>query len=224
MGKMERIPEGLELMLDVEQAHVYGAADLSRVNGTLVEALREHFPEFSEGRVLDLGCGTGDMTMRIAQAYPRTKVLGIDGSPAMLELARRHVVDCGLEERIELTEGHLPDVCLESRAFDAVVANSLLHHMAEPVALWQTINRCGRPGAPLLVVDLIRPDSFEAAQALVETYAGRGHPRVKQEFLHSLCAAYTVEEVREQLSVAGKAWIQVEAVNELQWKAWGLCR
>jgi ubiquinone/menaquinone biosynthesis C-methylase UbiE len=224
VGTMERIPEGLELMLDVEQAHVYGAADLSRVNGTLPEALREHFPEFSEGRVLDLGCGTGDMTMRVASAYPHTKVLGIDGAPAMLEIARRHVVDCGLEERIELTEGHLPDVCLESRSFDAVFANSLLHHVAEPVALWRTMNLCGRAGAPLLVVDLIRPDSFEVAEGLVEAYAGRGHPRVKQEFLHSLCAAYTVEEVRQQLSRAGMAWIQVGAANELQWKAWGLCR
>jgi ubiquinone/menaquinone biosynthesis C-methylase UbiE len=221
---MERIPEGLELMLDVEQAQVYGAADLSRVNGTLPEVLREHFPKFSDGRVLDLGCGTGDVSMRVAWAYPDVKVLGVDGSPAMLELARRHVADCGLEGRIELTEGHLPDVCLESRSFDAVIANSLLHHVAEPVALWQTMNRCGRAGAPLLAVDLMRPDSLEAAERLVEEYSGRGHLRVKQELLHSLCAAYTMEEARQQLSEAGMAWVQVEAVNELQWKAWGLCR
>ena len=140
----------------------------------------------------------------------------------MLELGQGYLRESGLETRIELRRGYLPNAGLEAHAFDAVVANSLLHHLAEPADLWRTVRRCARPGSPVMVVDLIRPDGPKEAHALVERYAQRGHPRVKQDLFNSLCAAYTVEDVRGQLDEAGLAQMQVEAINELQLKVWGL--
>lgn len=221
MSRMERVPESTELMTDAEQAQAYAGADLRRFNSTLPEEFQRHFAHFTGGRVLDLGCGTADITIRLAQACPGMTLVGVDGSPAMLELGRNAIEEHGLQARIELRQGYLPDANLEADAYDAVVANSLLHHLAEPDVLWRTIRDCARQGAPVLVVDLVRPDDPEQARALVEAYAGKGREIVKQDLFNSLCAAYSVEDVRGQLREAGMSWMQVEAVSELQWKAWG---
>ena len=224
---MERIPEPLELMLDADQAYAYATADLSRFNSALVEEFQRHFAEFRAGRALDLGCGTADISVRFANAYPTATVVGIDGSPAMLEMGRKLVHDRGLDSRIELRLEHLPLGGLGGRdeqdteKFDAVLANSLLHHLAEPGDLWNTIRFCARPGAPVAVVDLIRPAGVDEAHALVQKYAGRGNPVVQEDFFNSLCAAYTLQDVREQLRAAGWMGIEVEALNEVQWIAWG---
>ena len=219
---MERVPESVELMLCADQAHAYGTADLSRFNRTLIEEFQRHFGKLRQGRVLDLGCGTADIAVRLAAACPDITVVGIDGSPAMLELGRGYVQANDLAARVELRLAYLPHAGLEIGRFDAVVANSLLHHLADPADLWRTIRSCAQPGAPVMVVDLIRPADPEEARALVEMHAGRGHPLVQQDFFNSLCAAYTVEEVRHQLHEEGLTEMQVEAVSALQLKAWGI--
>ena len=218
---MERTPEPLELMLDAEQARAYGMADLSRLNSTLITEFQRHFGGFQGKRVLDLGSGTADIAMRFAELYPEATIVGIDGSSAMLDLGREFIAARGLQSRIELRLARLPVVGNDAEKFDAVVANSLLHHLSDPFDLWSTISACARPGAPVMVVDLVRPADPEDARALVEKYAGRGHPLVQQDFFNSLCAAYTVEDVRSQLQEAGLTAMQVQAVNELQFAVWG---
>jgi len=94
--------------------------------------------------------------------------------------------------------------------------------LSDPADLWSTIKNCIRPGTAVIVVDLVRPDDPAEAMRLVKEYAGRGHPVVQQDLYHSLCAAYTVDDVRLQLRDAGMGWMHVEAVSELQMKAWGV--
>lgn len=218
---MERIPEAAELMLGLEQAQAYAGTDLSQLNAKIIEAFRMHFAEFSSGEVLDLGCGTADVTIRFAQAYPQATLVGIDGASSMLEMGKARILEAGLEKRIELRKGHLPNAELGHGRFDALVANSLLHHLDDPAGLWRTVKRCVRAGAPVMVVDLIRPHDPDAARLLVEKYAERAHPQVKQDFFHSLCAAYTVQDLRRQLDAVGFPGMRVEAVDELQMKIWG---
>jgi 2-polyprenyl-3-methyl-5-hydroxy-6-metoxy-1,4-benzoquinol methylase len=221
---MERVPEPQELMSDVEQAQAYGSADLTRFNGALIDEFQRHCADFTGGRVLDLGCGAADIAIRFARAYPLTTVVGIDGSEAMLELARQGVEGSQLNGRIELRAGYIPEARLEEDAYDAVVANSFLHHLSDPSVLWSTISLCARPGAAVMVVDLIRPQDAEQAMRLVEEYAGRGRPVVKKDLFNSLCAAYTVDEIEDQLRVAGMEWMHVKAVSELQLMVLGFAK
>src|SRR5438552_15056207 len=134
---MQRTPEP-ELMDDQEQAAAYAAADWSESHGKIPGYFRERFPQFKRGHVLDLGCGTADVTIRFARAFPDITALGVDASDAMLAFGRRHVRAAGLVSRIILAKTYLPDPALETRTFDAVICNSLLHHIASPVALWRT--------------------------------------------------------------------------------------
>jgi hypothetical protein len=64
------------------------------------------------------------------------------------------------------------------------------------------------------VQDLMRPESPEAAQAMVDQHA-RGEPDVlRRDFFHSLCAAFTPDEVRTQLAAAGLDALMVEPVTD----------
>jgi len=217
---MERIPEP-ELMNEQEQAAAYAAADWSESHGKIPGYFRERFPLFTAGRVIDLGCGPADVTVRFVKAFSGVTALGVDGSDAMLEFGRRRVREAGLNSRITLENRYLPDTALETRAFDAVICNSLLHHFADPIALWRTAALCARPGAPVLMVDLLRPPNHETVVRLVNEHAKEAPPVLQRDFIASLHAAYTVDEVRQQLRAAGLNGFQIDQVDELHLVGWG---
>src|SRR5215471_20675266 len=217
---MERIPEP-ELMDEQEQAAAYAAADWSESHGKIPGYFRDRFPQFTAGHIIDLGCGPADVTIRFAKAFPQVTALGVDGSEAMLAFGRRHVREAGLDSRIRLENRYLPDTALETRTFDAVICNSLLHHFADPIALWRTAALCARPGAPVLMVDLLRPPNHETVVRLVNEHAKEAPPVLQRDFIASLHAAYTVDEVRQQLRGAGLDGFQIDQVDELHFVGWG---
>jgi ubiquinone/menaquinone biosynthesis C-methylase UbiE/uncharacterized protein YbdZ (MbtH family) len=217
---MARTPEP-ELMLDEEQASAYAGADLSELHEPMLARFRERFPLFSGSRILDLGCGSADVTMRFAKAYPSTFVLGIDGSDAMLARGQNAVSSAALEDRVVLERHYLPDDSMPAFSFDAVISNSLLHHLLEPSSLWQTVRLCAKPSAPVMVMDLRRPADPEAAQQLVQRYAAEAHPALRRDFFNSLRAAYTAAEIRQQLRAAGLTAFRVEESGDLHITVWG---
>jgi ubiquinone/menaquinone biosynthesis C-methylase UbiE len=208
-------------MDEQDQAAAYAAADWSEAHEKIAGYFLERFPEFVAGRVLDLGCGTADVTIRFARTFPKVTLLGVDGSDTMLSFGRRAVREAGLDSRITLEKRYLPDSAIETRTFDALICNSLLHHFADPVLLWRTANRCVKAGAPVLIVDLVRPADHDTAVQLVKEHA-QGAPAVlEKDFTASLHAAYRVDEVREQLITAGLPHFNVEQVDVLHLIAWG---
>src|SRR5262249_19060972 len=102
-----------------------------------------------------------------------------------------------------------------------VICNSLLHHFAEPLAFWRTAARCGKPGTPVLIVDLLRPSSHEEAVRLVREHASDAPPVLQRDFIASLHAAYTLEEIREQLESVGLKSFHIDHADELHVVVWG---
>ena len=218
---MQRTPEP-ELMDEQEQASAYAAADWSESHGKIPGYFRERFPQFSHGHAIDLGCGPADVTIRFAKAFPDVTLLGVDGSEAMLGFGRRHVREAGLEARITLENRYLPAAALETRTFDAVICNSLLHHFKDPVALWSTATRCAKRGVPILMVDLLRPPNHDAAVRLVHEHAKEAPEVLRRDFIASLHAAYTLDEVDGQLRAAELKTFRLDQVDELHFVGWGL--
>jgi SAM-dependent methyltransferase len=216
---MERIPEP-ELMEDREQARAYAVADFSEPHDAFVRHFQRLFPFFAQGRVIDLGCGAADVTIRFARAYPQATLVGVDGAEPMLHLGREAVARAGLDSRIVLRRLRLPAGAL-SGDYDAVISNSLLHHLAEPASLWQAVARAARPSAPVLVMDLLRPASRDAALTLVRLHAADAPPVLVRDFFNSLLAAYRPDEVRRQLRDTGLMHLDIEVVSDRHWLVWG---
>jgi ubiquinone/menaquinone biosynthesis C-methylase UbiE len=204
-----------------EQARAYAEADFSEPHQAFVAHFQRLFPDFSPQQAIDLGCGPADVSMRFARAFPKTHILGVDGAEAMLSFGRRAVEESGLTQRLRLHKCYLPDVQLPARAYDGVLSNSLLHHLDDPAVLWQTVRHVARPGAAVLIMDLMRPASIREAQDFTRSYAADAPPVLQHDFYHSLLAAYRPDEVRQQLDGAGLSQLHVEAVSDRHLLIWG---
>jgi ArsR family transcriptional regulator len=100
--------------------------------------------------VADVGTGTGFVAAGIAPKAGR--VIAVDNSPAMLEVARKNLDDLGLKN-VELVEGDVGALPIESGSVDAVFANMVLHHAEGPTSMLREIARIAKPGGVVAVVD-----------------------------------------------------------------------
>lgn len=198
---MDRILEP-EIMDNQAEADAYARADFAESNQWYADHFTADYPDHLH-EIVDLGCGPADVTIRVAHLAKHARIIAVDGSAAMLEFARRAVHTGHLSQRITLHLGRLPGLDLPEHHFNAVLSKDMLHHLPDPQVLWSEVRRLGRPGAAVYVMDLVRPDSPMEAREIVERVAANEHPILKEDFYNSLCAAFTVEEVRNQLDSAG---------------------
>ena len=218
---MERRPEP-ELMDSEEQTLAYAEADFEESNELFTRMLLEVFEDLpADGRLADLGCGPADICIRIAHRLPGWHITGIDARENMLRHARDAVVAAALGERVTLHQAYLPDAGLGEQVFDVITSNSLLHHLPDPMTLWESARQLGRGGAAVLVMDLVRPANEHEATGLVDTYATDAPPILREDFYNSLLAAYTVEEVSDQLQRAGLGHFSVLRPSDRHWLAAG---
>jgi ubiquinone/menaquinone biosynthesis C-methylase UbiE len=197
---MERILEP-EIMDGEAEAAAYARADFSDSNQAYVTDVVTSFPTHL-GRVVDLGCGPGDIAIRLRRAAPTARITAVDGSRAMLAIAQQALHAAGLAGAVSVVEGRLPGVALPAGSFDLVLSKDMLHHLPDPQVLWSEVRRLGRPGAAVCVMDLCRPGSAATAHEIVERVSAAEHPLLKMDFYNSLCAAFTADELRAQLAVA----------------------
>lgn len=213
---MERVPEPEELMNDIEQALAYARADFSEANQLFISLLEDIADDTGlQGALLDLGCGPANIPLELARRHANLRIDALDGAAAMLDLARQHLdEDDAIASRIRLMCEYLPCPALQHGSYQSVVSNSLLHHLADPGVLWQTVRECAAPGAHVVVMDLMRPTSALAVDSLVETYTLDEPDVLRRDFRNSLFAAYTLEEVAKQLDDAGLDSLQLAAVSD----------
>jgi trans-aconitate 2-methyltransferase len=221
---LERTPEP-ELMDAADQVAAYAAADFAASDMAVLEQFARLCGDDPGDRLLDVGCGPGNISVLLAHRWPRARVLGLDGAPRMLAVAReRWLAEPSLTGRLAFVEACLPlrDTALPGAPFTAVLSNSLLHHLHDPAVLWQTVAQLAAPGAFVCIQDLRRPASPEAVEALVVSQM-EGAPEVlRHDYRASLHAAFTPEEVQQQLEQAGLAGqLQVAPLQERYLLVWG---
>jgi ubiquinone/menaquinone biosynthesis C-methylase UbiE len=212
---MQRVTEP-ELMNNPSQAKAYAEADFDAAHSQIVEAFAACFPGVElAGNILDLGCGPGDISFRFAGRFPACRVIGVDGAAAMIKLANQrkaHAATTG--DRVSFIEGLIPGAAIPQISYAAIISNSLLHHLHDPRALWETITRYAGVETLIYVVDLYRPQSTSEARRLVDEYAA-GEPEVlRRDFYSSLLAAFEPREVKAQLAVAGLEGLSVEVISD----------
>lgn len=217
---MNRILEP-ELMNDPEQALIYAQEDFEQENQGFVDRFRDYFPDFSEGHVFDLGCGPGDIPIRFARLFPSCRITGVDASAPMVRLAEDAVQQAGLSGRITFSCERFQDLAGVSIA-DAAISNSLLHHVPNPLQFWHTLRLAVKPGSPVLVMDLLRPDSPEDAQAIVDRYASDAPDILRRDFYNSLLAAFTEDEIGAQLAQMNLTRLLIDVIDDRHWVVGGI--
>ncbi|MCM3845778.1 class I SAM-dependent methyltransferase [Pseudonocardia sp. DR1-2] len=105
-------------------------------------------------RVLEIGCGTGNVLLRATEAVPTATVRGVDPDPEAVAMARRKAAEAGVE--LELQVGVAEDLPLDDGSVDRVLSSLMLHHIAADarVAALREAHRVLAPGGSLHLVDL----------------------------------------------------------------------
>lgn len=120
-------------------------------------------------RLLEIGVGTGALLPELKSRA--AEVIGVDHSPAMLEEARRRLSEAG-KKGIELRLGEMTHLPLMDGGAGCVVANMVLHHAADPLAVLKEMVRVLEPGGAVVLADLARHEREWAREQLADQWLG----------------------------------------------------
>jgi tRNA (cmo5U34)-methyltransferase len=123
-------------------------------------------------RLLDLGCGAGNYTLRIMKETGPLECHLADLSPRMLERAQARI-ETANAVAVHTHQGDLRQLQLEDNSFDCIVASAVLHHLRDD-ADWQHVfdqlHRWLKPGGVLLVADVVVCDESKINTLLWRRY------------------------------------------------------
>jgi ubiquinone/menaquinone biosynthesis C-methylase UbiE len=166
-------------------------------------------------RVLDVGCGTGNLLRTTGKQHPGTELVGLDPDPKALARARRKTRRAGLNVRLD--HGFAQDLPYPDSSVDRVFSSLMLHHLDTPSkdALLAEVRRVLRPDGLLLLADAVldehghghRPGGRRMREHLLDNVGDAVSHRIAS-------AGFTVEPTRTMaLRIGGRIGI-VRAVPE----------
>ena len=131
--------------------------------------------------ILDVGCGPGDLAAMLSERIPEARIVGLDLSSSMVELARRKATGDG---RLRFEVGDVTSLPFESGSIDLVVSTLSLHHWPNAGAGFSEIARVLRPGGMAFVYDLRLVTVEAGALPDVARQAGLPVSRLRRERIH----------------------------------------
>jgi ubiquinone/menaquinone biosynthesis C-methylase UbiE len=213
MSSLPRVLEP-EVMDTAEEARDYDAMDHTAVNRAFVADFLALSPDTR--CVLDVGTGTAQIPIELCRADPAAHVIAVDAADHMLTLARANIERAGLSARIATRLADAKRLPVPANFVNAVMSNSIVHHIPEPRSVLAEMLRAVQPGGVLFVRDLVRPDDETQLEALVRLHGGEGEHGRKM-FRESLHAALTLAEVRGLLASLGRDPAEVKMTSDRHW-------
>jgi tRNA (cmo5U34)-methyltransferase len=119
----------------------------------MTERLLAYSPP-TAAQILELGCGTGNLTLRLATGHPGARITAVDAAPEMTALTGARAARRGVP--IDTVTARFEEVRFDAGAFDLVASCMSLHHVRDKAALYRSIARWLRPGGTLALADQLR--------------------------------------------------------------------
>ena len=186
-----RISETTSLMTDNDQCIAYNKYASNPVQLEEYIQTYQTLIGIEQGTVIDLGSGTCNFVIALAQRFPNLNFVCYEGSPAMIKIAKDNINLAGLSSRIQLIEDTIFNA---TGYYDVVLANRLLHHIDETNEFWKLVNSLSKT---VLVIDINRPPIHVVTH--IQENDEYQEPIYKKDLISSMRAAYSLEEVSEQI-------------------------
>jgi ubiquinone/menaquinone biosynthesis C-methylase UbiE len=209
-------PEIMDTRRDAEE---YDAMDFSEANARCAEDAIALLRRLPEARVLDIGVGTGEIPLFMLQKNADMEILAVDLAEEMLHVATKKILGAGFGDRCKLAKMDAKKLRVPDAKYDLVMCASTIHHIPDPLVVFQEIARVVKPTGAVLVRDLIRPTSMDEAWTTVKRVAAGEHIRQQQLFFDSLCAALEIPEVEALVKKSGLARVSVSRCSDRHWSA-----
>ena len=182
------IPAGLFLIIAVYFAvsrHIFSADD-SRFQNRVQELVLDHVNWDGKGKVLDIGCGNGPLTIKLAQHFPEAQIVGVDYWGKKWDYSV-HVCEenarlSGVDGRITFRSGSASALPYEDDSFDLVVSNLVFHEVqgvADKRTCIKEALRVLKPGGIFVFQDLFLLQAyFGTPEELMDTVRSWGINKV----------------------------------------------
>ncbi len=196
---LPRTPEP-EVMSDAAEVEAYASATAQAYLDAIDDTLVEQVLSFGRlaGWLLDIGTGPGGIPLKVARRSPGLRVVGVDQSAAMVRRAQRAAEEQGLANRVFFFFADAHRLSFPDAFFDLVLTNSLLHHLSNPVVVFNEMARVVKADGVVLARDLRRPTRLSFPFHV--RWYGRHYSGVMKElYVDSVRAAYTGEELSGML-------------------------
>lgn len=150
-----------------DTAEAYWGAHASEYNDFIVrvvplywkqlEYLLQYSPAVADN-VLELGCGSGNVSLRLAARWPGAALTFVDAAPEMLALTRARLKETEprIEDRAQFLSERFEDLSLERGTVDVVVASLSLHHVQDVSVVYNRIAPMLSAGGRLIMLDGVR--------------------------------------------------------------------
>ena len=194
-----------------EQAYAYANADFSNSNELFLEKLFKFCSITDETKILDVGCGDGEIPIEIYRKT-KSKITVLDGSSAMLDEFSKKMSANDIDD-IEIIQRRYEDTRFVEKSFDILISNSVLHHVKSPKQFWEKSFNLVRQQGYIMLMDLFRPSNEHDLSTVLDKYGGN-NPVLLSDFENSLRAAYTLDEVEDQLSSFPNISSSVKAISD----------
>ena len=207
-----------EVMDEAEEAGDYDAMDFSATDQLFAQRAAElgHAAHL----IADIGSGNAKIPLAMLALMPAAQVCAVEMSKEMLKVAARNRQRAGVaSSKMPLMPADAKCLPWLDHELDMITSNSLVHHLEDPRTFFREIKRTLKPDAPILIRDLVSPETTLALEALVETHAKTWNPLQRKLFSDSLNAAFTVDEVRAMMSECGLQDVSVRQITDRHWSA-----
>ena len=203
---MERIPEP-ELMVEKEQVISYDEADFSEGEDNLINQinyylLRKNISLGEKDLIVDLGCGPGNISEKLAIKWPNTEVIGIDGSREII-LRAEYNKSISTNKKLKNLRYICSDIkdiksnnFLLKKRISLLVSNSLIHHITNLEDFFNTIRSLSSNITVNFHKDLKRPLDEKSALELKAHCSKIYNEILTNDYYSSLRASYTFKELK----------------------------
>jgi phosphoethanolamine N-methyltransferase len=125
--------------------------------------------DFTGKKVLDIGCGTGGITLHLASTKPLKHITGFDVEKPVIEVATSRAIETGLSERSSFIQAEPGTLPFEDRSFDIVFSKDALIHVHDKEAVFEDIFRVLNSGGQFAASDWLTSHDGEPSP-LMQTY------------------------------------------------------
>ena len=204
---MERIPEP-ELMEKKEQVISYDEADFLEGELNLINQINHYLfinniSLDKKDLIVDLGCGPGNISEKLAIKWPNTEVVGIDGSKEMILRAEYNKEISTNQKKLKNLRYICSDIkdikltnSLLKKKISLLVSNSLIHHITHLEDFFKTIRSLSSDFTVNFHKDLKRPLDEKSALELKAQCAIKYNEILTNDYYASLRASYTYKELK----------------------------
>jgi len=158
-----------------------------------------------KGTLVDLGCGSGNLLIQIAESFPDLNLIGIDIASEILEFAKKRALDRSLGKRIDFKIGNVEKLPFSNESIDFIISTFSLHHWVNPVKGFNEIHRVLKRNGTLLIFDF-RRDSRRFFYGFLTFITKVVAPKALKEVhepLGSIQSSYAYNEIFQLISQTG---------------------